>query len=605
METIQSTYLKISPFAVIEWSYNTDEKLISENSFYKLSNIDKKIDVFINDNRSSSFTKNVLDHTFIEIEGGRVGHCDIDRTFELHELDPNIDLDTDLNIPTNLSVKYDTAKIHILAGYNLQDLDGIGLRVLADKNSGSRGILSSLIYELTDNILISNSKPFTIGEQIYDKYIEIKVPSLSDINQKFYTLSSPTTKQLGYYLTSDNTGFKRESPIILQFFTFRDFEELDNRLTYFYTKTVEISLPQIDPNSLITNTIQESDEGDYFEYFTMYDGEFIADYISLQNSLGYTMTVINELRVYENYSDTTRKLTDENIFIQDSDFDVPKKYRPIISNSAYSFILEYTSRIVNQTDNTQVVRISSVVCDTPIARKYGQSLNQIKIKDTALPFKLYNKLASPEYNLNITKVSPPIQQYKVDVIRYTQEYSILISADNKIPNITTQNTIPNIIMGNGLGLIYISEYDNYIRIYFHNKASNLEIQKLILSNLIKEEDTLDLVFFNNTGGKIYITGNKATLTENNIIFNIPKSTSSKLKDFTNKNFNIVYKNSLKEEINLYSGKYTNDFSDYQVRVNKIISDELDNKVKEITATYNDILKKITDLNYNPTATRIS
>ena len=345
METVQSTYLKISPFAVIEWSYNTDEKLISDNSFYKLSNIDKKIDVFINDNRSSSFTKNVLDHTFIEIEGGRVGHCDIDRTFELHELDPNIDLNTNLNIPSNLSVKYDTAKIHILAGYNLQDLDGIGLRVLADKNSGSRGILSSLIYELTDNILISNSKPFTIGEQIYDKYIEIKVPSLSDINQKFYTLSSPTTKQLGYYLTSDNTGFKKESPIILQFFTFRDFEELDNRLTYFYTKTVEISLPQIDPNSLITNTIRESDEGDYFEYFTMYDGEFIADYISLQNSLGYTMTVINELRVYENYSDATRKLTDENIFIQDSDFDVPKKYRPIISNSAYSFILEYTAGV--------------------------------------------------------------------------------------------------------------------------------------------------------------------------------------------------------------------------------------------------------------------
>ncbi len=592
METIQSTYLKITNFAVIEWSYNTDEKLISDNSFYKLSNIDKKIDIFINDNRSSSFTKNVLDHTFIEIEGGRVGHCDIDRTFELHELDANIDLNTNLNIPSNLSVKYDTAKIHILAGYNLQDLDGIGLRVLADKNSGSRGILSSLIYELNDNILISNSKPFTIGEQIYDKYIEIKIPSLSDINQKFYTLSSPTTKQLGYYLTSDNTGFKRESPIILEFYTFREFEELDNRLTYFYTKTVEISLPQIDPNSLITNTIQESDEGDYFEYFTMYDGEFIADYISLQNSLGYTMTIVNELRVYENYPDQTRKLTDENVFIQDDDFDVPKKYRPIISNTAYSFIIEYTSRVVNQTDNTQVVRVSSVACGTDLARKYGQSLTQIKIKDTALPFKLYNKIATPEYNLNITKVAPPIQQYKVDVIRYVQEYSISISANNTIPNVTTQNTIPNIIMGNGLGLIYVSEYDNYLRIYFHNKAQNLELQKLILSNLIKEEETLDLVFYNNNGGKIYVPANKTTLTDNNIIFNIPRNVSIKLKDFTNKNFNIIYKNSLKEEINLYSGKFTSDYADYQVKVNSIISNELDNKIKEFTKTYNDLVEKM-------------
>ena len=150
-----STYLKLSNYALLEWVYNTDEKSTLNNTFYKISNIDKKISVVVSDNRSSSFTKNVLDHTFIEIDGGRVGHCDIDQTFELHELDPNIDLNTTLNIPEYL-VKYDTIRLHILAGYNLQGTDGIGLRISADQNSGTEGILSSFIYELSDNTLKTN-----------------------------------------------------------------------------------------------------------------------------------------------------------------------------------------------------------------------------------------------------------------------------------------------------------------------------------------------------------------------------------------------------------------------------------------------------------------
>jgi len=592
METTQSTYLKISPFALIEWVYNTDEKTILENSFYKISNTKQKIDIFINDNRSSSFTKNVLDHTFIEIDGGRVGHCDIDRTFELHELDDNIDLNTSLNIPTSLSVKYDTARLHILSGYNLQNLDGIGLRISADKNSGTRGILSSFIYELADNTLKANPRPFTMGDQVYDKYIEIKVPSLSDINQKFYTLSTPTNKQLGYYLTSDNSGFKKESPIILEFYTFRNFEEVDDKLTYFYTKNVEISIPQLDPNLSITNTIRESDEGDYFEYFNLYENEFIADYISLQNSLGFSMTIINEIRVYENYPDFTRKLTDENIFIQDTDFDVPKKYRPIISDTAYSFVVEYTSRVVNQTENTQIVRLSSISCDTTLARKYGRNLTQIKVRDTASPFKLYNKISEPDYNLNISRVAPPIQRYKVDVVRYTPEYNISISSDNKLPNIENPNTTPNIIMGNGLGLIYISEFDNYIKIYFHQKAPNLEIKKLDLSSLITEEDLLSLVFFNNNGSRIYIQADKTTLTDNSVVFNIPKTNSVRMKELSNKSFNIVYTNSVKEETNLYNGTFTMDYTDYQSRVTKIISDELDKKITEYRKIYNDITNQL-------------
>ena len=110
--------------------------------------------------------------------------------------------------------------------------------------------------------------------------------------------------------------------------------------------------------------------------------------------------------------------------------------------------------------------------------------------------------------------------------------------------------------------------------------------------MIKEEETLDLVFYNNNGGKVYVNSNKSTITDNNIVFNIPKSISIKLKDFTNKNFNIIYKNSLKEEINLYSGKFTSDYADYQTRINNIISNELDNKIKEFTKTYNDLLEKM-------------
>lgn len=582
-----STYLKLSNYALLEWVYNTDEKSTLNNTFYKISNIDKKISVVVSDNRSSSFTKNVLDHTFIEIDGGRVGHCDIDQTFELHELDPNIDLNTNLNIPEYL-VKYDTIRLHILAGYNLQGTDGIGLRISADQNSGTEGILSSFIYELSDNTLKTNTKPFSVGEQVYDKYIEIKVPSLSDLNQKYYSLATPTNKQLAYYL-SDGSGFKKESPIKIKFYIFSEFEEIDNKLTFFYNIFSETSLPQIDPNSLLTNTIIHSDEGDYFEYYTLYDGNFIADYISLQNSLGYVMTIVNEIRVFENYSNLTTKMVQEFPYIQDEDFDKPNIFRPVISNEAISFYIEYTARIVNQTENTQIFRTSSISCDSKLARKYGKRLQQLMVKDTTNPFKLYNYKSNSEYNLTINKVPVTPVTYQTSIVRYTKEYELSLTSETKIPNIENQNTIPQIIMGNGYGNIYISEFDNYLKFTFYKKTNSQLTEKVELKNLIVGNDTIALIFYNTPETKTYIYGK---LEGDEIIFNIPKNISMGLKNTTNNRFNIIYINSIKEEISLYEGFFTMDYKQYQDNLTSLYTSTLDKKIEDYRKIYEDLNKKI-------------
>lgn len=597
-----SIKIKLTRYAYLEYEYSAESHLISEYNFNKISNISRKISTFVNDDTSISYSKNGLDYTFIEIDQDRMGHCDIDQPFSLEELDDDIDLDTNLEIPTSFNVKYDTVKIHLLSGYNLVGLDGIGLRISGEENTGDISYLLSHIYTVDENTVTYNSKPFSIGEQIFDRYIEIKVPSLSYLNEQYYNLSTFDNPQLAAFLTRGGKGFKQESPIKIDFYQFHSYEEIDGKITYKYDKVLSSSIPQIDPNALITSYIGESDEGDYFEYFAKYDGEFIADYISELNSRGQTYSVINEIKVYENYSDLTRVLVDQISTIQTENFDKPNKYRPIISDNAYSFIIDYTVRIINQVENTQIIKSSSITGNTTAARKYGYKVGQINVQESSAPIKIYNRKSVAPYQLTIDETPPKdIKRIVSEVVRYVDSYKISINAENSIQEIekaviTGDLEDQNFIYGNGDGVIYLSSFDNYIKLKVYNTTKKDSLEPLDLNSMVRVGSTnpenLALVFFGPSNTKKYIYAEISSIIENEVIFKIPARDSAKIVNYVNKKFNLIFTNSSGEEMNLYEGKFSSTVEEYKITKDNIFVSTADTKIKEMNQIYTSTQNKL-------------
>jgi hypothetical protein len=597
-----SIKIKLSQYAYLEYEYSGESHLISEYNFNKVSNTTRKISTFINDDTSISYSKNALDYTFIEIDEDKVGHCDIDQPFSLEELNDDIDLDTSLAIPTSFNVKYDTVKIHLLSGYNLVGIDGIGLRISGEENTGDTSYLLSHIYTIDENTVTQSSKPFSIGEQIFDRYIEIKVPSISYLNEQYYNLNTFDNPQLATFLTQGGKGFKQETPIKIEFYQFYNFEEVEGQLTYKYDKILTSSIPQIDPNALISAHLAESDEGDYFEYFAKYDGEFIEDYIAELNSRGQTYTIINEINVYENYSDLTRILVDQISTLQTDNFDKPNKYRPIISDNAFSFIIDYTVRIINQVENTQIIKSASITGDTNAARKYGYRVGQINVQESSAPIKIYNRKTTAPYNLSIDETPPKnIKRIVSEIVRYVDSYKISINAENSIEEIekaviTGDLEDSNFIYGNGEGVIYISQFDNYLKLKIFNTNEKDSLEALNLNEMVRVDslnpESLALVFFGPSNTKKYIYAEISTIKENEVVFKIPSRDSSKIVNYVNRRFNLVYTNASGEETNMYEGTFSSTIEDYKKNKNRVFEKTAQQKIQEMNTIFTNTQNKL-------------
>ena len=597
-----SKKIQVSGYALLEYIYSGESKPISESTFYKIKNDSRGITIIVNENKSATFSKNVLDYTFIETnEHLKVAHADRDRSFVLEELSDDIDVDYSLDIPSTYIVKYDTIRVHILAGYNLDGISGFGVRVGANLNGGGKSYLASHIYTVGENTIENNTEPFSISDRVYDKYLEFKIPSLSYINEQFYNLSTLNDKQLGYYLSGNNKGFTKESPIFIEFYNFTTPVEENDILTYFYTKITETSITQIDQSSLISATIQESTQGDYFEYFATYDNEFIDDYLSELNSIGKQYMVINDIKVYESYATLTRKKVHDVSIIQEDDFDKPNLFRPIISDDAFSFTIEYSMRLINKLENTQIIKTSSLTLGTNVARKYGRSMSKIEIKESSAPIKIYNRINKAIYDATFDRQIPEGQiSPQKEVIRFIKEYNVSTSSSHSIINTgaVIQEKIlndENYIYSNGRGLIYITPFDNFIKLNLFNQRFDESNEPLEISQFLKQGENsferMALVFYSNNNIKKYIYALDGSISGNSITFAISTYDSSKIISYNNKKFNLIYLNEASQEMSIYEGNFVTSMEELQIRRDTLYSDTLNSKIQEIIKVYDNTQKK--------------
>ena len=449
-----------------------------------------------------------------------------------------------ITFPGNIEVVYDSIRYHIVAGYNLSNIDGVIISVkYQDVDQTFVTFSQVLIQKGTQQHYTLNPNPLKIGANIYDRYFEVKVPSLADMNNK-YQAAAPSfrTQTLASLTSQSGKGYVYASPIRIEVWSVASMVDYLGYERYDSELISALSLESEDPFANIGAVIKESASGQFFEYFATDNQGFIEDFILFQNSIGNNYYINHQIETLEQIGVA---VITTNTFqtIQTTGYDVPNFYRPIVRNSAVaaSFTLKYTMSLVNTVDNSRVVRIGTYTSNNP--GQWGPNITPIQLSTFPQVMKIYNKVYN-QAALNVPGQSNPTP---TEVVRTN---NVFINANTvsttSIPLIIRNGSIqndtssaPTAAQPSGRLVVDVTPFDNYYKFKMYKSGSDGAPVEIDLG----DTSNYKMVFIDNTGKKIYVPSlqdkNLANPSKGEVAFRMDDSISGTILQITDRRFFIT------------------------------------------------------------------
>lgn len=445
-----SRFLQISPEILLEYVYtdqaNPDLFHTSQYPIEIMKDEHTGGSYLFNADSVFSTLGNKRDVSVAAIDQNKTQYVYLDSSVGVsyNDFDPKLTNTSDLpqTFLPNLSIEYDTVRVHFTSGFDFQDFDGLIIETLVPRRDGIMINTSSIGFLKTDTPIF-NSDPFLLGNKLYSTYIEWKIPSL------FYMVSGFLTNDpnlLSYRLT-EGQGFKSTPPLTVKFSGI--YETItDNGYKFFSVQDINsVALPNRDEYDLLYAEVIESEVGDFFELTGQVEGSTLSNFIAKLNSGGGNYIAIHQINVSEQIG-TNFIQTADQMFTQTNDFDEPIRFRPIILNSsnAVSFSINYTLRLFDRNDNTQIIKKARLVSFDP--KKYGRRLMKINLGTVPTVAKVYNKVKDDSGN-NITitnsngsrpgETSNQIANNIVTQTRYVTSFRDRVKVKAAVSSIKIQN----------------------------------------------------------------------------------------------------------------------------------------------------------------------
>jgi hypothetical protein len=467
-------------------------------------------------------------------------------------------LNSQTNATANINyIKYDSIRLHLRSGYSFsaRGYEGFLFQIGAKRTSGISNYLTQLVYLNTSNYEYANPKPFILGETLYSKFIEIKVPTLIDQNAEFEDL----------FYGDGSIGSSDLDPTSNYNVTFKFIDKLETLNGYDYFITGEenrFTISREDEFQDFTVVIEDATDGDYFKIYGEKDnsiGNFEAYILNQITSTSDDITVLFDVDVFENIG-TTEVKTFQTTYTQYEDFNTPIVFRPVIVNSnvASSFSIDVTMKIWNQTDNTQIVKRASLSINQ--AAKYGKRLSKLKIDSPNQLTEVYNvlpQLASSKIVAGIfTDNLPRTVKY---VPAFVERHNVIASSakiqfDNSNENIMTQSITEvdtSAFKSEGDLVINIPPFTSYY--------------KFVIAK--KKEDDVELVSFENAEHLVmtfgdgkqklkfnHISNKDINMGEGEVLFKISEANANTIRGMKNSTFYISVNNGVDDTM-ILSGKF--------------------------------------------------
>jgi hypothetical protein len=530
-----SFYVQLSPYLLLEYTYgdNTSTYLSSQVKFSRIKNnyLGGQVQL-LNGSASLNVTQNVLDTSAANLGGYKWAFLDKDVPVPYINTDSNLIFNDLSSLLPSLFVTYDRVRVHIVSGYRLEDLEGLIIQVYGREAMTSNiSVLANNVFLNSDDRDILNPKPILLGDRMYDRYIEMLVPSIKGINSDFY--ANPNNPiSLGYQFTSDNLGILYNSAIYVKAYEINRTEKVNGNLFLYTSDSYEVNVNQEDMYSALSANIYESSNGDYFEYYPTYAGNFIEDFIAQLNDAGGDYVVINDIEVYEQVG-LDNILTFSFSQVQSSGFDGPLDFRPIIryASSAVTFSVDYSFRIYNKSNGFQMIRRASTTSFNP--RKYGRQLDKISLAQQSYPFRVYNKVygnapvsfIGNDYSTSFSTIYVPVFYESRNIV--VQNKTVLSSGTNPVDPSFYQA----IYFGQGDARIYISDFESY----FKFTVNQVDTISGAITPIDLTAGEILMAFKDAAGNMIKIpaqpSDSNSSLAQGELIFKLPDTLRKKI--FTN------------------------------------------------------------------------
>lgn len=455
------------------------------------------------------------------------------------------------------SIKYDTVRMHLRSGYSFaaRGYEGFLFEVTVDREDGVNNYLTQLVYLNQSNYEYSNPRPFVLGETLYSKFIEVKIPTLVQQNQEFLDR---------FY--GDNTNFSSNLTATSNYgIQFKLIDQLSTEAGFNFIYTGEenkFTISREDEFQDFTVVIEDANDGDYFEIYGEKDGSASNFEGYIQNRIRTSSDDINvfyDLELFEQVGTSNIK-TDSSTFTRSSDFDKPIVYRPVIenANTAVNFSIDITMRIYNQTDNTQIVKRASLT--TPQAAKYGKNLQKVTISSNNKLSEIYNILPNTTPNRIVKDVlTNSLPRSTKQVISLVERHNIVISTAPVQINQSLSDPDSFVIedaeavnyVSNGESIINIPPFTTYIKFKFAKKRGD-DLEYIPLNNI--EHVVLTIGRGDKALKFNHYTHKDIEMIEGEVLFKIDEGNAKIINSKERGRFYISIDNG-NEETMLTSGKY--------------------------------------------------
>lgn len=474
-----SKYIKVDKDIIIEYIYDNQNFLLEGYSI--LNNLKDNYNQFYSADLSA--TKNSLSN-------------------QIFRLDPVKNIWTKINYEkygflgernygASVPIRFDSIKIHIPVNYTFGGNFGFHLKVYTFNITGRIPyILSNFYYDITDqaqqNYLQFSSPPLLIQEKLWQKYVEISIPSSYFVsNQK--TSGEPTPFSLNYNLT-DGLGLSETSPIFVDFSFITSRQTILNEVRYTLGGTKQISIPQTPEYENLTVMVESSKQGDFFEIYGTYNNT-IAEFVKFIEDSRYSGNKYNVEYTITLFEQNVRTRS-QKIYL-DEFFDQKIEYRPIIRSSTTTAVIECEMKMINLLDSSIISRRASYGMLPDEVAKYSLRLTKINLDGANKPkiYNIKNQLGAGILELN-DKRNRGSRRGELDVYGNSQikleflkvPFPLFIDKFNLVAKSDSVEIGREIFYSDGALRLVIYPFDNVIMFTIADRISDTQIEYLNLSN---------------------------------------------------------------------------------------------------------------------------
>ena len=577
---MQSRFIKLTEYCLLEYQYESlspSSPILITSPFYKLKTGENEIFLY-NPDSALYETGNTKDLTVIptSTNGGRFVYLDSENS-------PNYtEYETTLNetVVPGGSIIADRARFYIASGFQFTEFTNMVLSVRQDMNDGNALILANILLNATTigNILLYTTRPFIIGNTLYDRYIDIIIPSIKNIDEEFYT--SPNQANTFEYQITNGVGLVKNNPITINLFECAfgpDLRTADEIYTTIdITRSYNAQISQANDFDLVGAKIREASDGDYLEFFATWNQGFPEEFIGiLEKRSGQSWIIFHQLTIFEQIGSSFVQ-SGEATFFQETNFDEPLIYRPILKNAneAVTMAVDYSVRLVNRVTNEQIIRTASLTVVNP--NKYGKSLLKLDLADKPNSYKISNivvkkltdgfqvyndpamvKAAAAPAPTTTAAVEPTVITNTVTqyVPVFYQQNTVAVS---QISHLVRTGKKTDLAFGQGKLSIAVTPFDNTFKFQVKTESTaNQGTAKLNYMDLTQFSG-FELVF-GSASSKISIANVTDQAQVNSdlgeILFKVDATTTSKIQNLDDPKFYIVTVGKDGSRSALYTGKW--------------------------------------------------